>query len=206
MKKAGKIWLVGPYVAIGVGLLIVKNAWVTLFGFHGMMLAALWFHRRQWNIETLWRGGRLLWLPVISLSVLALGYGLTQLAGCFPGYGQHLRRMLSGIGLSGAGMAVFAIYICIMNPVIEEMFWRGLFFEEHKRPVLADLAYGGFHFLVFMPFMFVHHALIAAVSLVVMGYIWRRIACHQKGLTMPLVWHALGDTAIILAIGGILTG
>ncbi|OGV63105.1 MAG: hypothetical protein A2283_15050 [Lentisphaerae bacterium RIFOXYA12_FULL_48_11] len=206
MNVLRKIWLAGPYVAVGVGLLVLKNAWITLIGFHGIMLAALWFHRRQWNVETLWRGVRLLWLPVILISVLALGYGLVQLAGAFPGYGQHLRRMLNGIGLAGAGMMVFAVYFCLANPVVEEAFWRGLFFEENKRLVVADLAYGGFHFLLFVPFMFVHYALIAAVSLVVMGYIWRRMAYHQKGLALPLAWHALGNSAEILAVACILKG
>ncbi len=204
MNALKKVWLLGPYVAVGAGLLVLKNAWITLIGFHGVMLAALWFHRREWNVKILWRGGRFLWLPVILISVLALGYGLIQLAAAFPGYGQHLRRMLSGIGLAGTGMAAFAVYVCLVNPVVEEAFWRGLFFEENKRPVLSDVAYGGFHFLLFMPFMFVHYALIAAVSLVVMGYIWRRMAYHQKGLATPLVWHALGDSAVILAVAGIL--
>ncbi len=204
MKRTARIWLLGPYVAIGVGLLIMRNAWATVCGFHGIMLAALWLHRRRWRVDALWGGGRPSWLPAIVLSVLAFGYGLTQLAGLFPGYGRHLRIVLNSLSLSGAGMGALGAYLCLVNPVIEEAFWRGLFFEGRKRLALSDLAYGGVHFLVFLPFMFSHYALIAAAFLSAMGYLWRRIASQQKGLAMPIAWHALGDASIILSVAVIL--
>lgn len=204
MNRTDKLWLAGPYIPIGAGLLLFKNAWIAVLGFHGVILAALWIHRNKWNIATLWNGGGLAWLPVIMVLTLAFGIGLIWIAELFPGYDRYLRRVLRGLGVSGPWMAVLAIYTCMVNPVLEEAFWRGLFFEGHRRPAISDLAYGGIHVLVFLPFMSFHQALVGAVFLVGIGYLWRTIARRRGGLALPLAWHALGDVVVILVVAWII--
>lgn len=204
--SCSKLWLAGPYVAIGVGLLVLNNIWVTVFGFHGVIAATLWIHRRQWSARRLWIGGSLAWIPALAVSVAVFGCGMVRLAAQFPGYGRHLRSLLWGMGLTGSAALPLAIYICLVNPILEEAFWRGLFFESHRRPALSDLAYGGVHVLIFWPFMLPVHALTTAVFLVGMGYLWRQIARRRNGLALSLAWHALGDVAILGAAGVILRG
>lgn len=200
-EGAVKLWMAMPYVAFGIGLLVLKNAWVALAAFHGSMIAALLLHRNRWSPRALWKGGRLLYLPLIALSVLGFGAWLSSFARQHTGYGAELREMLAGVHLEGAALYGFAIYLCAVNPILEEAFWRGLFLSPHRRLALSDLAYGCFHFLVLLPFMYASYAATGALFLVAMGYLWRQIASRSQGLALPVAWHAMGDLAIVLTIG-----
>lgn len=203
-EGAVRLWMAAPYLAMGLGLLVVKNAWVALAAFHGSMIAALVLHRARWNPRALWKGGRLLHLPLIALSVLLFGAWLSSFARQHAGYGAELRELLAGVGLSGTGLTVFAVYLCLVNPLLEEAFWRGLFLSPHRRLALSDLAYGCFHFFVLLPFMYASYAAAGALFLAAMGYVWRQVARRSEGLALPVAWHALGDLAIVLTISGLL--
>lgn len=200
-----KLWMAAPYLAFGIGLLLLHNAWIALAAFHGSIITALVVHRDRWSLKALWRGGRLLYLPIIGLSVLLFGLWLSSFAGQHSGYGNELLKMLASVHLKGStALYGLAIYVCLVNPILEEAFWRGLFVSRHRRITLSDLAYGCFHFLVFLPFMYVSYAAAAATFLVAMGYLWRQIANRSQGLALPVAWHALGDVAIVTTVSGIL--
>lgn len=201
-----KLWMIAPYFSIGLGLLVFKNAWVSLLSFHACMITALVIHRKQWDFGKLWHGGRLLWLGGVTLSVLGFGMWLSHFLGQYEGYGGRLAGMMEGVGLHGISLTVFAIYFCAVNPVLEEAFWRGLFGNKQRRPILADLAYGCFHFFVLLPFTDAYYATVAAGVLVAMGYMWRQIANRSNGLALPVAWHALGDATIVIVVAGLLQG
>ncbi len=201
-----KLWLLAPYFAVGLGLFVFKNAWVALLSFHACMITALVMHRAQWNFAKLWQGGRLLWLAGATLTVFGFGWWLSSLAGQYEGYGGRLAGMMAAVGLHGVSLTAFAVYFCAVNPVLEEAFWRGLFGKQGRRPVLADLAYGCFHFLVLLPFTDAYYATVGAGMLVAMGYLWRQVANRSNGLALPVAWHALGDAAIVFVVAGLLQG
>lgn len=206
MKGAEKLWLAVPYLPLAVGLLLLENAWVATFGFHGAILFVLWVHRTRWSPDILRRGGGWAWLPVIALSTLAVGVLLVRIAGWYPGYDRYLRETLRGLGVSGPAMTALAVYICVVNPVLEEAFWRGLFFEGHRRPAVPDLAYGGIHIIILLPFMHAHQAVIGAVFLVGLGYVWRMLVRWRKGNALSLAWHVVADVTILLVAGRIIHG
>lgn len=198
MEGAEKLWLAAPYLPLAAGLLLLKNAWVATFGFHGAILLALWVFRGRWSPGVLRRGGGLAWLPLIALLTLAAGVLLVRIAGGYPGYDRFLRAALHGLGVSGTSMVGLAVYICVVNPLLEEAFWRGLFFEGHFRPALADLAYGGIHVIILMPFMYAYQAVMGAIFLVGLGYVWRILAHWRRGNALSLAWHVLADVTILL--------
>ncbi len=199
-----RAWLAGPYIAIWVGLLILKNVWLAVFGFHAAMVLALWIHRTRWNAQYLWRGGSIRWLPALLISCIACGWSIVLLAAQYPGYAQHLAELFRNMSLPGNAMVWLAIYFCIANPIIEEAFWRGLYFEPCRRPAISDFAYGGVHVLILYPFALPHHAWIFSIFLMGLGYFWRQLAIRYKGLALSIIWHALGDAAVLIAIGLIL--
>ena len=97
-------------------------------------------------------------------------------------------------------MVLLAIYLCIVNPILEEAFWRGLFMTDLRRLTLSDFAYGGFHFFVMIPFMPSSYAAVGSLFLVGLGYLWRQIALRRRGLALPVAWHGLGDCAMVYTI------
>ena len=206
MKGAEKLWLAVPYLPLAVGLLLLKNAWVATFGFHAAILIVLWVHRTRWSPDVLRRGGGWAWLPLIALLTLAVGVLLVRIAAWYPGYDRYLRETLCGLGVSGPAMTALAFYICVVNPVLEEAFWRGLFFEGHRRLAIPDLAYGGIHVIILLPFMYAHQAVIGAVFLVGLGYVWRMLVRWRKGNALSLAWHVAADLTILLVAARIVRG
>jgi len=206
MKGAEKLWLAAPYLPLVAGLLLLDNAWVATFGFHGAILLTLFVHRARWSPGVLLRGGGWAWLPLFTLLTLAGGAVLVWIAGGYPGYDRHLSAAIRGLGVPESALIPLAVYICLVNPVLEEAFWRGLFFEGHRRLVLADVAYGGIHVIILMPFMYAHQAVIGAVFLVGLGYVWRRLVLWRKGNALSLAWHVVADMTILLVAGRVVRG
>jgi len=198
-------WLLAPSVIVGVAMLLGHHGWLAMLGFHACMIVALIAHRRRLD----WR--RMLHPPrpatlvinvVAAMLVMAIfSWALFAYANRHGDYGSILDRGLSAFAVPGNTRLLFAIELCLLNPLLEELFWRGLFFSDRKRPAATDVCYAAFHFFALVPFMPVIQAVVGTVGLVGVGYSLRQMARHNdRSLLIPLLWHALGDIAIVVAI------
>lgn len=189
--------MTAPFAAMALGWLTIRSPWIATGLFHGSMAAALWTHRKEWHPSQLRRGFRWIWLLAAVLLTALFGW-------CLSLRGNHIRPGLldhgPDFGLAQPGLMPLVIYFCLLNPLLEEAFWRGLFSSNRLHPDLPDLAYGGFHFLIFLPFVPSFEALVAALSLALVGYGWRLTANRLGGLAIPILWHALGDIVLIFVL------
>jgi len=192
--------MVTPFSASSLGWMTFKNVWAAVAVFHGCMLLALLIHRNRWDSKQVFRGGRLFWMPLITLSVAIFGYSFLQFVTRHDRYESFLAKQWHLFGLDSPFIPFLAVYFCLVNPVLEEAFWRGLFGSKLRRPTISDIAYGSFHYWIVLPFAKNEQAIVAAAALIVMGYLWRQIATHSGGLRLPIFWHALADAAIILVL------
>ncbi len=176
-----------------------------MLGFHGCMIAALIVHRRRLD----W--GRLLRPPcattllanfaAAALLMILFSWALVAYAERHGSYGDVLDRGLTAFAVPENTRLLFAIELCLLNPLLEELFWRGLFFSDRTRPAATDFCYAAFHFFALIPFMPALQATIGTIGLVGVGYSLRQMAKRNGGsLVIPLLWHALGDVAIVVAI------
>jgi len=111
----------------------------------------------------------------------------------------RLGQILSSLGLDGASWWLFVVYYSLVNPWFEEIFWRGWYPGQLRRPVFADLLFAGYHVFVLFLFVDVLWAVAAFFALSGVAWLWRELATRHRGLIIPLVSHTVADISIITA-------
>src|SRR5271170_503509 len=122
------LWALLPCAAMWVGLYQLKSGFWTYALYHGLCLfpAILW--------------GRSLWLPTflkptIRDCVLLLVTAIVFSAGAVVGYeligsmllsNEHVLELLKEQGITHGPFVFFALYATLVNPLVEELFWRGV--------------------------------------------------------------------------------
>ena len=190
---------------VAAAMLIHEDAWMAMIVFHAWMLAALMVNRGfiDWRKFFALPSTRIL-LSHLAAAVLvttAISIAVYVYAVSHDGYGRLFDGRLDDYDVYPATRVLFALQLCLLNPLLEELFWRGLFFSDRKRPAATDFCYAAFHFFALLPFMPVMQAVIGTIGLVGFGWFLRQLARTQNGsLILPLLWHVLGDVAVIVAI------
>ena len=188
-----------PYLAVIIGIFGLRSAWGAVFGYHLGMALVL-------SLDRGWRGARGLGRGMQPLHLTATGLfgfsGGVLLFLCWPllGLPANFNLQLAGLGLSAVTWPVFLIYFCAVNPIMEEVYWRGYLGDASRRPVWNDLLFAGYHLLVLAPFVWWPWLGVALVALFSAGWLWRQQARLTNGLLVPLVSHGIADLAIMLTV------
>lgn len=199
------LWLLVPTVVVAIAMVGQRNGWLAMFAFHGTMIAVLIVHRRKLDWGKLFRPPPaktiLVHLGLALIATTAFSWAMYAYANRHDGYGSHLDSELQYHSIPAVTRIWFALQLCLLNPLLEEMFWRGLFFTDRKKPAATDFCYAAFHFYALLPFMPAAQSGVATIGLVGIGYFLRQLARRQdRSLVLPLVWHVLGDVAVVVAI------
>jgi hypothetical protein len=191
------LWISLPYLAVWAGMVLLRNAWGALIGFHLALLPAL-FLRKQ-------RAPRF-FSPVSSR--LALAVGLTGLLGgltlwaAWPWLGLEPRYQgdVRSLGLVSATWLPFIAYFTLVNPFLEEWYWREAFGSESRWPVLSDFLYAGFHLIILALFVGPFWMFVAFVGLSAAGWFWRQVLRQSRSLFPAVFSHMLADLSILLVL------
>ena len=196
-----KKWLapVLPYLAVWAGLFLYKSAWAALIGFHLAILLMLAILRPDVPINILFKSNHPTWIPLSLLFCSASGIGLYFLWPLF-GMASNLPAQLQSIGLTSSSWPLFIAYFSLVNPFIEEYFWRGVLGTDSKGINVGDFLYAGYHALVLWGRLYPLSILLAVIVLTSAGWIWRQIAREDKGLLAPVLGHMAADFTILLAV------
>lgn len=101
---------------------------------------------------------------------------------------------------------LLSIYFVIMNPVIEECFWRGLIqdgFQQHYSPskalFITSFFFGAWHYVVISQFFTPLWSVLVTVLVMFGGGIFGILYQNSRSLWPSILVHGLGaDLAIIL--------
>ncbi len=188
-----------PFAAVVVGLNVLKSAWLVFLLYHLAIVAVAVMtgrHRRLSELVTGWR-------TAIGFGAIALGIiggGLLWLLWPRLGVGPELASNLAAVGLTGAAWTVFVAYHVLVNPWLEELFWRGILGSGGRRISLCDVAFGGYHLLVLARFVDWPWLIPAFVVLTTAAWMWRQITRVTGGLLVAVLSHTAGDLCVFLAI------
>jgi membrane protease YdiL (CAAX protease family) len=157
------------------------------------------------QVRSLGRGAQLLPLGLLGILCLASGPALYLTYPFFTGGDQPLGPVLGRLGLSGAPWLAFMVYYTLVNPFIEEWYWRGVLGSESRLPVASDVAFAGYHAVVLVAFIPAYWAALTAASLTGAAWLWRQLAARAGGLLVPVATHLLADLSVIVAAWAIAT-
>jgi membrane protease YdiL (CAAX protease family) len=118
----------------------------------------------------------------------------------FFGIVDDLSAHVAALGLKPANWPAFIAYFALVNPFVEEYFWRGCLGSPTKRLYLSDFVYAGFHALILtgnMPLVSIVYSL---TVLVLAGWFWRQVARADGGLLAPVLGHMAADFTILILI------
>lgn len=187
------------YLAVGVGLFQFQSAWGALMAFHGAILVSLLVARPNIPLKTLFRTNNFKWILLSVLLCGSSGFTLYFLWNYF-GFASDLPAQVESLGLDRSNWVPFIIYFTLVNPLIEEYFWRGYLGSDTLAPYISDFLYSGFHGLVLMNKVQSGSIFFGLAMLVLAGWFWRQIAREDKGLLAPVLGHMSADLAILLAV------
>jgi hypothetical protein len=196
-----KKWLTPflPYLAVWAGLFFFKNAWLALTGFHLAILVALAFVRPTVPFSLLFRSKNPKWIlfSVFFCSTSGIGlYCLWEIFGIVP----DLPAQLQSLGLNSSTWTGFIIYFALVNPFIEEYFWRGFLGNISARLQIGDVIFAGYHALILWGKVNPVSIFFAVSILVSAGWLWRQISRLDEGLLAAVFGHAVADFSILMVI------
>ena len=186
-----------PYVAVVVGLYVLKNAWIAIGLYHSGITVFLIAGNRKSLLKKVCAGWNSLMaaagvlMAAMSIFIILFLWEYMQLEN------MPLNSALANFGLHGTSWFFFMIYFSTVQPFLEELYWRGYLECGHKCFSWTDLAFAGYHILVLAWFIKLLWLLIAFIVLTIAAYIWRYIASKLEGLAVPLLSHIVADVSII---------
>ena len=104
------------------------------------------------------------------------------------------------LGLHERTWPPFIAYFVLVNPFIEEYFWRGYLGGPTCAPHRSDFLYAGFHALIILGKVRTGTIFYALLVLILAGWCWRQIMREDQGLLAPVLGHMAADLTIALAI------
>jgi membrane protease YdiL (CAAX protease family) len=191
--------IIPPYLAVWVGLFFFHSAWGALLGFHIAIVFVLFLLKPKVPLAVLFK-------PVPLRSIVgnvflcsAGGLGLYLLWN-FLVIQPGLINSLNALGLNGVTWFGFITYFSLVNPIIEEYFWRGALGSETRSFYIGDLAYAGYHVLVIWEKTQLYTVLMAVATLTLIGWVWRQVYRRDGSLLTPILGHMVADFSILLAV------
>jgi len=189
-----------PYLAVVLGLYVFKNVFIAL---------AIYYSAIVFFIAT--NGGKGLLKSIFSGWNYSAAAGSIIVCACSGGaifllwpYAKlenvNLVSTLAEYGLSGAACYIFVAAATILNPLLEELFWRGCFENEPTKPAFIDVVFAGYHLLALVLVIKVPITISAFIILFAVSW-WFRFMKHKLGgLAVPYVAHLTADISIVAGI------
>ena len=113
---------------------------------------------------------------------------------------NDLPAQLRSLGLMSFTWPVFIAYFSLVNPFIEEYFWRGFLISNSKKLHISDSIYAGYHALVLWGKVHPFSIIFAVILLTLIGWFWRQIGREDDGLFAPVLGHMAADFSIMLCV------
>jgi hypothetical protein len=188
-----------PYLAVAIGLFRVQNAFFTLLGFHFAILLSLLLAGCSIPIKVLFKSNNPRWVVLSILLCGSIGISLYFFWSYF-GIAGDLPADIESYDLRRSTWPLFITYFVLVNPWIEEYFWRGYLGSSTRGLYPSDFLYAGFHAMILMNIMQIGAIIYSLVTLVLAGWFWRQLARIDGGLLAPVLGHMAADFTILLAV------
>jgi hypothetical protein len=191
-------WVILPYMAIFLGMMILRSAWGALIGFHLTLLPLLATRRQTISPRFLAPVSKRILLPVAAAG-LSAGLGL-WLLWPYVGLPTDFPARVSALGLAGLTWPFFIAYFTLVNPWLEEAYWRDILTSSSPYPALVDFLFAGFHLIILCLFVGPPWMFFAFTILTLGSWFWRQVSRYTGSLLPAVLSHLLADLSILVVL------
>jgi hypothetical protein len=198
VRRASAYALLVPYVTIGIGLLVFRNAWIAASAHHLSMGLILLLARRRHRLGRFRIGSvRIL---LIAMAVGAAGGPLLYLLWPVLSVPLDIGRYVQEIGLTPAAWPYFIAYFVLVNGLIEEYYWRDYLGSDARLPTANDFLFSGYHAVVLAGKVGAIWLLAIFAVLALAGWFWRQLKAWSGDMATPVLSHVAADASVMVAI------
>lgn len=189
-----------PYVAVWLGMMLFKSAWLAVLLYHFGIVLFLLIRRPADLKQKLiigWRN-RLTLPSVVACAMAApVVYFLWPL---FQMSETVLPEWMAQYGLTGWSWILLIPYFSIIHPVMEELHWREA--DPVDAPLLywGDFLFAGYHVLVLHQLIFWVWLLPIFGILVGSSAFWRWTSRRFGGYALGILTHASADAGVMIGV------
>lgn len=198
MAKTRLGWVFLPYLAVFLGMIFWHSAWGALLGFHLALLPVLLPNRRTISPRFFSSVSLKLLLPALLVGLLA-GPSL-WLLWPLAGLPADFSARVAALGLTGIVWLPFILYFTLVNPWLEEAYWRQVLTSASKFPALVDFLFAGYHLIILGLFVSLPWLCFTFIILTLAGWFWRQVSRYTDSLLPAVVSHLLADFSILLVL------
>jgi membrane protease YdiL (CAAX protease family) len=212
----------GTVQILAVGLLPWAAAWLGSYGLHSAVAAFLFYHLLCLTAWALYRRryGRYeaqgvpsaRWIAMVLVAALIMGG--TYFAIGWLGWlinPVHIRAALTAqrIGPTTLDYGALFLYFALVNPIAEELFWRGTIYQQIRRQgltaaraaVVSALLFGSWHWLIVRLFFPAGWAVVITAGIIAAGAVFATVFERTRSVIFTILLHALAaDIPILLAL------
>lgn len=197
--RANRIAPFIPYLAVALGMYAASSAWAALGLYHAGIVLVL-ARGRGSGRSSLKSRFRPRWLPVI-VSVFAMGGVFLYLLWPLLGRdGSLIADRLAVLGVTRRTWPLLAVYFCLVNATLEELFWRGRLGSDTRLITTNDMLFAGYHAFVLIAFASPFWAVPVFIACTFAGWLWRYLRSLSGGMLLPVLTHIAADVSIVVAV------
>ncbi|WP_261300719.1 CPBP family intramembrane glutamic endopeptidase [Paenibacillus andongensis] len=115
---------------------------------------------------------------------------------------SQLEFLLKSWGFTGKYTVILVLVLTLVNPVLEEMYWRGFILQKldqiKYKVIISSLFYSLYHFLVLLPMFKEPYPVVFFLMVFLTGMIWGWMVIKYRTLWISIISHSLADIGIIL--------
>lgn len=195
-----------PTIFVFFGLWLIQNVLVTFVCFYGWMFMILYANNKINFKVALTKKS----LYVGTLSGILCAAAIIGSSLLFSGKIFHVKDMQAVLqiwGFSGWKVAVLAVVLIFINPVLEEMYWRVYIQNKVKKHVsvlasstVTSSFYTLYHVFIILPVFVFPFNMISVIGVFSADMMWAYIR-ERYGIKGAIISHALADAAIMIVYG-----
>jgi hypothetical protein len=205
-KSANNSWInkktwaaLVPYVTIGIGVFVFSNVWAAVLGYHVVMAGILFFAGRRISFSQI-RESRNYAILIVTCVMGAAGGLLLYLLWPVLAASAEVNLFLRNIGFTAGMWPYFIVYFVLVNPWLEEFYWRGFLGSDSKWMTPNDLLFSGYHVMLMAGKVGIIWLIILFIVLSLVAWFWRQADRWNKGISASVISHFAADISIILVI------
>lgn len=190
--------LLMPYLMVGLGLYLFHSAWIAILAYHAGILLLLWI--AKFKISSPFRITIPFW-KLLTFALMGASAGIAMVfLWPYVFVSPVLTQTVEQWGLTRIAWPFFIGYSALVNPWLEELYWRGWLGSATRSPVPNDAFFAGFHLIILAPFVSSVWLVVVFITLATASWLWRQVTHRAMSFLPSALCHLVADVSILLAI------